>query len=114
MLIAYAIIYVSMVFNIFIFCYIGEIIQEQVRNDGVREDSTSSKLFSNCQIVVQGNRIGEKVYMTEWYRLPRKVSLGLVMIISRSNMVVKITAGKFIEISIATFGTVSIRKTRYT
>ncbi|KOX73705.1 hypothetical protein WN51_13783 [Melipona quadrifasciata] len=29
-LVIYAIIYVSMVFNIFIFCYIGEIIQEQV------------------------------------------------------------------------------------
>ncbi|KAF3424635.1 hypothetical protein E2986_11714 [Frieseomelitta varia] len=73
-----------MVFNIFIFCYIGEIIQEQ------------------------GNRIGEKVYMTEWYRLPHKTSLGLVMIISRSNMVVKITAGKFIQISIATFGAMYI------
>ncbi|KAK9299134.1 hypothetical protein QLX08_007752 [Tetragonisca angustula] len=81
-LVAYAIIYVAMVFNIFIFCYIGEIIQEQ------------------------GNRIGENVYMTEWYRLPHKISLGLVMIISRSNMVVKITAGKFIQISIATFGAV--------
>ena len=61
----------------------------------------------------QGNRIGENVYMTEWYRLPHKISLGLVMIISRSNLVVKITAGKFIQISIATFGAVSIRKTRH-
>ena len=46
--------------------------------------------------------------MTEWYRLPPKTALGLVLVISRSSMVVKITAGKFVQISIATFGAVSI------
>ncbi|XP_003484576.1 odorant receptor 4-like [Bombus impatiens] len=81
-IIAYAILYASMVFNIFIFCYIGEIITEQ------------------------GERVGKKVYMTEWYRLPPKTALGLVLVISRSSMVVKITAGKFVQISIATFGAV--------
>lgn len=48
--------------------------------------------------------------MTEWYRLPHKTALGLVMIISRSSVVIKITAGKFIRISLATFGDVSIEK----
>lgn len=46
--------------------------------------------------------------MTEWYQLPHKTALGLVLIISRSSMVIKITAGKFIQISIATFAAVSI------
>ena len=48
--------------------------------------------------------------MTEWYRLPPKTALGLVLVISRSSMVVKITAGKFVQISITTFGIVSIDK----
>ena len=100
-----------MVFNIFIFCYIGEIVQEQVRNVASKEIPLVELIF-NLSNRRQGARIGEKVYMTEWYRLPHKISLGLVMIISRSNMVVKITAGKFIQISIATFGTVSSRETR--
>ncbi|XP_050481106.1 odorant receptor 4-like [Bombus huntii] len=82
MRIVYAIVYASMVFNIFIFCYIGEIVIEQ------------------------GERVGKKVYMTEWYRLPHKTALGLVLVISRSSMVVKITAGKFVQISITTFGVV--------
>ncbi|XP_017759713.1 PREDICTED: odorant receptor 4-like [Eufriesea mexicana] len=78
----YVIVYVSMIFNIFIFCYIGEIITEQCKE------------------------VGEKVYMTEWYRLPHKTARSLVMIISRSNVVIQITAGKFIQISIVTFGAV--------
>ncbi|XP_046144071.1 odorant receptor 4-like [Osmia bicornis bicornis] len=87
-LIIYAIIYASMIFNIFIFCYIGE------------------KLTEQCK------QIGERAYMTEWYRLPHKTALGLVMIISRSSVVIKITAGKFIRISLATFG--DVLKTSFT
>ncbi|CAK9804336.1 Odorant receptor 4 [Anthophora quadrimaculata] len=80
--VSYGILYVSMTFNIFIFCYIGEMLTEQCK------------------------KVGEKVYMTEWYRLPTRTALDLVMIISRSSVVIKITAGKFIDISIATFGDV--------
>lgn len=46
--------------------------------------------------------------MTDWYRLPRKTALGLILIISRSSVVIKITAGKLIQLSIATFSDVSI------
>lgn len=59
-------------------------------------------------IAQQGKKVGEKFYMTEWYQLPHKTALGLVLIISRSSMVIKITAGKLIQISIATFAAVSI------
>ncbi|XP_026668784.1 odorant receptor 4-like isoform X2 [Ceratina calcarata] len=79
---SYSILYASMSFNIFIFCYIGETLTEQCKE------------------------IGERVYMTEWYRLPPKVAIGLVLIISRSSAVTKITAGKLVQISIATFGDV--------
>ncbi|CAL7936659.1 unnamed protein product [Xylocopa violacea] len=79
---SYGILYASMAFNIFIFCYIGEIITEQCK------------------------KVGEKVYMTEWYRLHHKTAIGLVMIISRSSSVIKITAGKLVHLSVATFGDV--------
>lgn len=46
--------------------------------------------------------------MTEWYYLPHKTALGLILIISRSSMVIKLTAGKLIHLSIATFGDVSV------
>lgn len=46
------------------------------------------------------------VYMTNWYQLPGKDILNLIMIISRSSMEVKITAGKIITMSIYTFGNV--------
>ncbi|CAL7936660.1 unnamed protein product [Xylocopa violacea] len=81
-MISYGILYVSVIFNIFIFCYIGEIITEQCK------------------------KVGEKVYMTEWYQLNHKTAIGLVMIILRSSTVIKITAGKLVHLSIATFGDV--------
>ncbi|KAL6426544.1 hypothetical protein ACFW04_009159 [Cataglyphis niger] len=81
-LIAYGIILISVTFNIFIFCYIGEILSEQ------------------C------DQVGETAYMTNWYLLPGNSALGFVLIILRSSIVVKITAGKMIELSLSTFGNV--------
>lgn len=46
--------------------------------------------------------------MTDWYQLPHKIAIDLILIISRSNTVIKITAGKMIQLSIATFGDVSL------
>lgn len=45
--------------------------------------------------------------MTDWYQLPRKTVLGLILVILRSSAVVKITAGKIFHMSIPTFGDVS-------
>lgn len=45
--------------------------------------------------------------MTDWYLLPHKTALGFILIISRSSMVIKLTAGKLVHLSIATFGSVS-------
>jgi len=46
--------------------------------------------------------------MTNWYLLRENTALGFVLIILKSNVVVKITAGKMIELSLSTFGDVSI------
>ncbi|XP_039304868.1 odorant receptor 82a-like [Solenopsis invicta] len=72
----------SITFNIFIFCYIGEILSEQ------------------------GEQIGKSAYMTNWHLLPGKSAQGIILIILRSNTVLKITAGKIVQLSFATFGDV--------
>ncbi|XP_076676298.1 uncharacterized protein LOC143373193 [Andrena cerasifolii] len=80
----YFVILISMSFNIFIVCYIGEVLTEQCK------------------------KIGEEVYMTDWYHLPYKNAHDLIMIIARSSVVTKITAGKIIHMSVYTFGDVSM------
>ncbi|XP_015431162.1 PREDICTED: odorant receptor 4-like [Dufourea novaeangliae] len=79
---AYGIIYISMTFNIFIFCYIAE------------------KLTEQCKMV------GETAYMTEWYRLPYKTAAGLILVILRAGSVTRITAGKILPMSLSTFADV--------
>ncbi|XP_076760380.1 odorant receptor 4-like [Xylocopa sonorina] len=76
----YFLIFTSISFNIFIMCFIGEIITEQCK------------------------KIGDVVYMSNWYYLPDKMVLDLVLIIVRSSAVVNITAGKFVRMSVDTFG----------
>ncbi|XP_047365571.1 odorant receptor 22c-like [Vespa velutina] len=73
---------ISFAFNIFIFCYIGEILGEE------------------C------NRVAEATYMIDWYRLRGKKSLALLLIIAMSSSSIKLTAGKFVELSISSFGDV--------
>ncbi|XP_076760944.1 odorant receptor 4-like [Xylocopa sonorina] len=77
--VTYVILLISLTFNIFIFCYIGEIVAEQCR------------------------KIGEMSYMIEWYRLPGNKKLCCVLIIAMSNSSVKLTAGNMVELSISTF-----------
>lgn len=48
--------------------------------------------------------------MTNWYLLPGNTAIGFVLVILRSSIVVKITAGKMIDLSLSTFGIVSIQK----
>lgn len=45
--------------------------------------------------------------MINWYELPHKTALGLILVIARSSNVMKMTAGKLFHLSIATFGDVS-------
>ncbi|XP_076176246.1 odorant receptor 82a-like [Ptiloglossa arizonensis] len=73
---------ISMSFNVFIVCYIGEILTEQCK------------------------KVGDVVYMTNWYYLPHKTILDLVLIITRSSLIIKITAGKLIHMTVYTFGDV--------
>ncbi|XP_011645081.1 odorant receptor 85f-like [Pogonomyrmex barbatus] len=78
----YLILLISLTFNIFIFCYIGELLTEQTI------------------------KIRESSYMIDWYRLPEKKSLAIILIICMSNATTRLTAGNIIELSISSFGDV--------
>ncbi|XP_003700836.2 odorant receptor 10-like [Megachile rotundata] len=77
--VTYAILLTSLTFNIFIFCYIGDLVAEQCK------------------------KIGEATYMIEWYRLPGNKKLCCILIIAMSNSSIKLTAGNMVELSIETF-----------
>ncbi|XP_012250004.1 uncharacterized protein LOC100742456 [Bombus impatiens] len=78
----YMILLISITFNIFIFCYIGEIVTEECR------------------------KIGETSYMIEWYRLQGNKKLCCVLIIAMSNCTIKLTAGNIVNLTINTFADV--------
>ncbi|CAD1471968.1 unnamed protein product, partial [Heterotrigona itama] len=76
----YMMLLVSLTFNIFILCYIGELLMEK---------SSSVGLF--C-------------FMTDWFHLPTKMIHGLILIIAVSNNPAKISAGRIADLSLSTFG----------
>ncbi|XP_043517122.1 odorant receptor 85b-like [Frieseomelitta varia] len=80
--VTYVILFISFTFNIFIYCYIGEIVAEECR------------------------KIGEISYMIEWYRLSGNKKLCCILIIAMSNCSVQLTAGNIVKLSISTFSEV--------
>ncbi|XP_020295549.1 uncharacterized protein LOC109860688 [Pseudomyrmex gracilis] len=82
-IITYFILLISLTFNILIFCYIGELLVEEY------------------------SKIGSAAYKINWYDLPGHKAVDLVMIIAMSHYPPKLTAGKFCDLSLNTFSTVS-------
>ncbi|XP_011684705.1 PREDICTED: odorant receptor 85c-like [Wasmannia auropunctata] len=80
--ITFMVLLVSLTFNIFILCYIGELLLEKCK------------------------KVGEVSYMIDWHRLPGRKGLALLLIIAISNTSIKLTAGNFFELSLSTFGDV--------
>ncbi|KAK2583198.1 hypothetical protein KPH14_009218 [Odynerus spinipes] len=78
--ITYFTLIVSFAFNIFIFCYIGEV------------------LFEECK------KVAETTYMINWYQLSGKKPLSLLLIMAISSSSIRLTAGKFVNLSINSFG----------
>ncbi|XP_071862837.1 odorant receptor 4 [Bombus fervidus] len=78
----YTMLLISLTFNIFILCYIGELLIEK-----------SSSVGLSC-------------FMIDWFHLPTKTIHGLILIIAMSNNPAKISAGKIADLSLSTFGSV--------
>ncbi|XP_043282237.1 odorant receptor 67c-like [Venturia canescens] len=81
-IITYVALLISMSFNMYIFCQFGETLKQQ------------------C------SQIGKAAYMIDWYRLPGKTGLTLVMIISMANCPRQLTAGNIMELSVSNFGAI--------
>ncbi|XP_076760688.1 odorant receptor 4-like [Xylocopa sonorina] len=78
----YFMLLLSFTFNIFIFSYIGEVLTEQ------------------C------SQIGTVAYEIEWYELSAREARDLILLNIISQYPPKLTAGKIIELSLRTFGSV--------
>ncbi|XP_019699215.2 odorant receptor 2a-like isoform X2 [Harpegnathos saltator] len=81
-ILAYSFLLTSFVFNIFIFCYISELLTDQY------------------------SKVGYTFYKIDWYLLPGKIALDFTLMISMSHHPIKITAGKLISLSFTSFGAV--------
>ncbi|XP_033302284.1 odorant receptor 22c-like isoform X1 [Bombus bifarius] len=82
----YSMLLVSLTFNMFLLCYIGNLLLEKSTNIGI-----------SC-------------YMIDWYRLPVKTVQDLMLIIAMSSSPVKISAGRMFLLSLPTFGNVGFYK----
>nr|AXM05310.1 odorant receptor [Campoletis chlorideae] len=83
----YVMLIASISLNLYLYCHIGEVLKEQ------------------CQTV------GKAAYMIDWYKLPAKTSLDLIMIMNMSAKPRQLTAGGMMEISRISFA--SIMKTSF-
>ncbi|CAL1689179.1 unnamed protein product [Lasius platythorax] len=72
----------SMMVNMFMFCYTGE------------------------QLTAQAEKVASASCELEWYRLPNKKARGIVLVMIISNLPIKITAGKMMDLSFKTYGDV--------
>ncbi|XP_012230123.2 odorant receptor 4-like isoform X2 [Linepithema humile] len=79
---SYLVLLTSIGFNIFIFCFIGE------------------------QLSLEAEKLSLTVCTLAWYRLPDAKARALTLVIAMSNIPTKLRAGKFIDLSIRTFGDV--------
>ncbi|KAF3054493.1 Odorant receptor 142 [Nylanderia fulva] len=78
----YFLLFVSFCFNMYILCYIGEL------------------------LMAKSTQIGTTCFMIDWYQLPANPVRSLVLVIAMSNHPIKISAGRMIDLSLATFGNV--------
>ncbi|XP_072747235.1 uncharacterized protein [Anoplolepis gracilipes] len=78
----YFLLFVSFCFNMYILCYIGEL------------------------LMAKSSQIGSTCFMIDWYQLPTETVRSLVLIIAISSHPIKISAGRMIDLSLATFGNV--------
>ncbi|KAG7198543.1 hypothetical protein KM043_005910 [Ampulex compressa] len=76
----YILLLISLSFNIFMLCYIGELLTEK----------TSS--------------VGKVCYSIDWHLLPSRRARDLMLIIAMSRNPAKLTAGRMIDLTITTFG----------
>ncbi|XP_026669569.1 LOW QUALITY PROTEIN: odorant receptor 13a-like [Ceratina calcarata] len=81
-LITYTLLLISLTFNIFLLCYISDLLIEKSTN------------------------VGKSCCMIDWYELPNSTIRGLILIIAISKNPAKITAGNIADLSLSTFANI--------
>lgn len=64
-------------------------------------------LFNTCNLLIKGEEVAIKACTLKWYRLPNVNARALILIMAISNSPTVIKAGKFVDLSLRTFGNVS-------
>ncbi|XP_076640670.1 odorant receptor 4-like [Halictus rubicundus] len=78
--ITYSVLLVSLMFNIFILCYIGDLLVEKTSN------------------------VGSLCFMIDWYKFPVDTMRSLILIMAMSSKPTKVTAGQIAVLNLSTFG----------
>nr|UEN71195.1 olfactory receptor 12 [Gregopimpla kuwanae] len=81
-IVTYVVLLISECFNIYIFCHIGELLKEQFAE------------------------VGKASYLIDWYKLPGRTGLAIILIIAMANYPRKLTAGGMMELSIESFSNI--------
>ncbi|XP_029048309.2 odorant receptor 43a-like [Osmia bicornis bicornis] len=81
-ILTYAVLLISFIFVILMFCYLGELLLQQ------------------------GNKVASASYDTEWYNLPARKARDIVLLLAISKYPPKLTAGKIFELSLNMFGVI--------
>lgn len=68
-----------------------------------------SQKFCFNHYFCQGNNVRQMSITLDWYRFPVKEARNLILVIIMSSYPVKLTAGKVVDISLATFTDVCIK-----
>nr|AXM05164.1 odorant receptor [Campoletis chlorideae] len=88
-MITYVLLFCSYTFNLFLYCLFGEVLKEQ------------------CQ------QIGKVAYSIDWYKLPSKTQIALIMVINMGDYPFKLTAGGIMELSISNFASITKTSVAY-
>ncbi|XP_063995664.1 uncharacterized protein LOC135173020 [Diachasmimorpha longicaudata] len=84
-IVTYFILLMSLTFNIFVFCFIGELLKEQ------------------------WNETGKSAYLLDWDRVSPKIARAIILIIATAQVPKKITAGGLLELTYTSFTSVNFR-----
>ncbi|KAG6804488.1 odorant receptor 56 [Apis mellifera caucasica] len=79
---SYVLLLISLTFNMFLLCYIGDL------------------------LIQKSSNIGVAVFMIDWFHLPTKTIQNLILIMAMSNTPAKLTVGRIVDLSLSTFGNV--------
>ena len=94
----------------FLLCYIGDLLIEKVfcfiSSFVLYVDFFINFVCYLCLFTPQSTNVGISCCMIEWYRLPAKTVHDLILIIAMSNNPAKISAGKIVDLSLTSFGSV--------